>query len=305
MIKETVDKVRLNRALCSLEGLSVGDAFGETFFINPNIVDRLIAERALRQPPWPWTDDTSMALSIVDELKTHGEIVPDKLAVSFAGHYDISRGYGPAMHGLLENIRLGIPWKTATGWLFEGQGSWGNGAAMRVAPLGAYFADDFEALVKNAIQSAEVTHHHAEGIAGAVAVAAAAAVAWNHRESVPLARPEFIEAVLPYVPDSLVRAKLRQARDLPPGCSVQLAVAALENGTGVSAQDTVPFALWCAGESPDSYEDALWLTVEGLGDRDTTCAIVGGIVACRTGTEAIPEDWSAARESLPDWFSKG
>jgi ADP-ribosylglycohydrolase len=286
-----------------LEGLSVGDAFGETFFINPNVIDQLIAERALREPPWPWTDDTNMALSIVEELKAQGQIIPDRLALNFAKRYDISRGYGPAMHGLLENIRLGIHWKTATGWLFEGQGSWGNGAAMRVAPLGAYFADDFEALVTNAVRSAEVTHHHAEGIAGAVAVAAAAAVAWNNKESPPLTRPEFIKAVLTYVPDSLVRAKLLQARDLPEDCSVQLAVAALGNGTGVSAQDTVPFALWCAGEQPGNYEEALWLTVSGLGDRDTTCAIVGGIVACRTGTEAIPETWRAARESFPDWFT--
>ena len=243
-----------------------------------------------------------MALSVIEELKAHGEILPDRLATNFATRYHRSRGYGPAMHGLLEKIRLGVSWRTATGSLFEGQGSWGNGAAMRVAPLGAYFADDFAALVENAVHSAEVTHHHAEGIAGAVAVAAAAAGAWNLRGSAPPTRPEFIEAVLPYVPDSLVRAKLRNARDLAPDCSVRLAVAALGSGNEISAQDTVPYALWCAGEQLASYEEALWLTVEGLGDRDTTCAIVGGIVACYTGTSAIPPAWHTAREPLPDGF---
>jgi ADP-ribosylglycohydrolase len=304
-IKETTSarqEARLQRAFCALEGLSVGDAFGETFFINPNIVDQLIAERALRDAPWFWTDDTLMALSVVEELSRNGEIVPDQLATNFAYRYDISRGYGPAMHGLLENIRLGVSWRTATGWLFEGQGSWGNGAAMRVAPLGAYFADDLDRLVENAKRSATVTHHHSEGVAGAIAVAVAAGIAWNLRGTKPPARPEFIEAVLPFVPDSLVRAKLRQARDLATDCSVRLAVAALGNGTGVSAQDTVPFALWCAGGRLARYEEALWLTVAGLGDRDTTCAIVGGIVACYTGREAIPETWRAAREAYPDWF---
>ena len=48
MTHNTLQEERLARALCSLEGLSVGDAFGETYFINPNIVDQMIVERALR-----------------------------------------------------------------------------------------------------------------------------------------------------------------------------------------------------------------------------------------------------------------
>jgi ADP-ribosylglycohydrolase len=69
----------------------------------------------------------------------------------------------------------------------------------------------------------------------------------------------------------------------------------------VSAQDTVPFALWCAARHLSSYEEALWLTVSGLGDRDTTCAIVGGIVATYTGVESISHHWCADREPLPEW----
>ena len=46
------------RAACSLEGLSFGDAFGETFFINPDVVEGLIAERALAARTWTYTDDT-------------------------------------------------------------------------------------------------------------------------------------------------------------------------------------------------------------------------------------------------------
>lgn len=51
--------------------------------------------------------------------------------------------------------------------LFYGQGSYGNGAAMRVAPLGAYFADDLALATQQARLSAEVTHAHAEGLIGA------------------------------------------------------------------------------------------------------------------------------------------
>jgi ADP-ribosylglycohydrolase len=82
---------------------------------------------------------------------------------------------------------------------------------------------------------------------------------------------------------------------------VSLAVSALGNGECISAQDTVPFSLWCAARRLGDYEEALWLTVSGLGDRDTTCAIVGGIVVCFTGSGAIPGDWLRAREPLPEW----
>ena len=47
------------------------------------------------------------------------------------------------------------------------------------------------------------------------------------------------------------------------------------------------------------YREALWQTVSALGDRDTTCAIVGDIVAMQVGLEGIPADWRRARERLP------
>jgi ADP-ribosylglycohydrolase len=66
----------------------------------------------------------------------------------------------------------------------------------------------------------------------------------------------------------------------------------------VTSPDTVPFTLWCADRHLDNFEEAMWTTVAGLGDRDTTCAIVGGIVALAAGPSSIPLDWLAAREPL-------
>ena len=80
-----------------------------------------------------------------------------------------------------------------------------------------------------------------------------------------------------------------------------MAIAVLGNGTEVSAQDTVALALWCAGERLSDYEEAMWLTVSGLGDRDTTCAIAGGVVAVYSGFESIPAEWLSCRERLPEW----
>ena len=292
---------RLDRARVSLEGLSVGDAFGQQFFSQPSA----IFERALPARPWNYTDDTHMALSIVETLRDGGGIDQGRLADSFVRQYKHEpwRGYGPGMHRLLPQIRQGMPWHTAARDLFGGQGSFGNGAAMRVAPLGAFFADDLEAVVEHARRSAEVTHAHPEGIAGAIAVAVAAAWAWRLRDSnspVP-SRQEFIDLVLPLIPDGQVKSQVRRARDLSIGVSVHEAAKTLGSGFRVTAQDTVPFVLWCAGQRLSSYEEALWLTASGLGDIDTTCAIVGGIVASCTGVEGIPAAWLAAREPLPQW----
>jgi len=73
------------------------------------------------------------------------------------------------------------------------------------------------------------------------------------------------------------------------------------NGGAIAAHDTVPYALWCAGSCLNDYEAALWQTAIGLGDVDTNCAIVGGIVALATGAAGIPGEWRQRREPLPGW----
>lgn len=80
-------------ALDALEGLSVGDPLGEQFFLAPDQVRVAIAQRWHPTPPWHWTDETNMALSIVETLMEH--IDADRLAASFARRYDPARGYGP------------------------------------------------------------------------------------------------------------------------------------------------------------------------------------------------------------------
>ncbi len=291
----------LDRALRSLEGLSVGDAFGQCFFVHPAAEERLIMDRALPKSPWLWTDDTMMSLSIVSILRQYAEIRQDELAKSFAEHYAWDRLYGPAMEGLFAEIRSGQHWRDVSSGLFGGQGSFGNGAAMRAAPLGAFFADDLSRAAEQAERSAEVTHAHPEAIAGAIAVAVAAAVAWQWRGGQGGDRQAFIDSVLPFLPPSETRDAVVKARDLGPGMQAEQAASLLGNGSRVSAMDTVPFTLWCAGEHLDNYREALWHTLRGRGDRDTTCAIVGGIVALSSPGDSIPAEWRNAREALPDW----
>ncbi|MBI5502098.1 MAG: ADP-ribosylglycohydrolase family protein [Deltaproteobacteria bacterium] len=95
------------------------------------------------------------------------------------------------------------------------------------------------------------------------------------------------------------RAAICATFDLPAETVPGKAAEILGSGEDVSAQDTVPYCLWNVATCPDSYEEAMWRTVSGLGDRDTTCAIVGGIVALRVGERGVPTAWVRAGEQLP------
>ena len=271
---------RLARARRSLDGLSVGDALGAL---------ALVANRQLPPGRWPYTDDTAMACSVVEALQQRGSLDPHDLFQRFARRYqaDPGRGYGVGMILLFHQVEKGMAWETAIRDLFE-SGSFGNGAAMRVAPVGAYFAEDYDQVVTQARASAVSTHVHPEGIAGAVAVAVAAAAAVR-------SEADLFQPVLEYTPPGLTRDGLERARRLE--ATPQEAARLLGSGQQVTAQDTVPFCLWCASRYGHSYVECFWSTLAGQGDRDTTCAITGGIVALSAND--LPDLWLTRRESLP------
>ncbi len=83
-----------------------------------------------------------------------------------------------------------------------------------------------------------------------------------------------------------------------PVVDVAVKIGASEN---VSAMDTIPYVLWNVVKNIDNFEEAFWSTVCGLGDRDTTCAMVCGIVALSSKT-SIPGDWIKNTEKLPEEF---
>jgi len=287
---------RLERALASLRGLAVGDALGSQFFVPANYP--LLKRRELPPSPWQWTDDTEMACSIVSVLAAHHRIDQDELARSFAEHHDFDRGYGPAVNRLLRLVREGGDWRELAAALFDGRGSWGNGAAMRIAPLGAWYAGDPEQATHQAEISAYPTHQHREAVVGAMAVAAAAALVADPA-GLPSAEA-LLDGVVALVPKSAVGAGLRRARDMLDYGDASTVAAVLGCGRRTTAHDTVPFALWSAARALGDFEQAFWTTAQVGGDVDTTCAIVGGVVASeKVGTP--PGEWLNRTEPLPEW----
>lgn len=300
MSNSDISEVRLSRARLSLDGLSVGDALGERFF-SPWVRAAYLPQKAAPEGRWRWTDDTAMALGIVEVLERHGQIDRDDLARVFARRYadDPDRGYGPAQRDLLQKIHAGHDWNVESRILFHGAGSFGNGAAMRAAPVGAYFADDLTTVVQQAALSAEVTHAHPDALAGAIAVAVAAAWAWNWKATGRVSsHDDLLRTVLELTPDGPTRRGIELALTIPlEGREFEVA-AELGDGSNITSADTVPFCLWVAAAHLDSYEDALWTAIRVHGDVDTNCAIIGGIVALAQGEQGIPVEWRRSREGL-------
>ncbi|MFI5937182.1 ADP-ribosylglycohydrolase family protein [Actinoplanes sp. NPDC051494] len=265
----------------SLAGLSVGDARG-----------------AGHGPPWRWTDDTEQACCLVKALTDDDGLDRDHFADLLGRHFDASRGYGSGAVVMLRQIREGTPWPIAAAAAFDGQGSAGNGAAMRAAPLGAWHADSLVHAATEGARAAEVTHAHPEGIAGAVAVTVAAAVAAAARlEGQPV---DLLGAVLAHTPHSRVRDSLGRATTIRTAAE---AAHELGNGTRSLALDSVPFALWVAAHHLDDYPGAVQACIAAGGDMDTTAAMAGGVVAAYTGADGVPGEWLRAREPLPDWVT--
>ncbi len=287
------------RAKLSLTGLSVGDGFGQRFFF-PWIAETA-SKDSLPEGPWHYTDDTEMAMAIVQVLERCGEIDQDVLARQFASRYiaDAARGYGAGAHKLLRQIADGVDWRVASRDLVGGQGAFGNGGAMRAGPLGAWFADDVEAAIENARRSAEVTHGHQEGQAGAIAVALAAVWAWKWSAS---GKKESPESMLPWVVErmqkSTVTDRVATVAEIERDAWAFDVARQFGCGDQVCAEDTVPFCLWMAAAHLTDYCEAMWTTARVGGDVDTTCAIVGSIVALSAGEESIPTTWRRLREPL-------
>ena len=294
-------KDRIKYAKRALEGIALGDCFGQSFFMPDEIACQKIKKRELVNTPWHFTDDTVMAIGIYCVLEKYGEINQDALAKVFAKNYalDWHRGYGGTAHSILQSIREGQHWRDVASGAFDGMGSMGNGGAMRAAPIGAYFADDLDKVLYYAQASAEVTHAHIEGITGAMAVATASALFLNKKFGHYCGQGEsFLRDVADPLPESDTKYKILSAISIKKESSIDFVVSVLGNGLKLTAQDTVPLCLWCAAHFYTSLEEALWIAVSALGDRDTICAIVGGMLSLYT--DELPQQWLRYMEHPED-----
>jgi poly(ADP-ribose) glycohydrolase ARH3 len=237
-----------------------------------------------------YSDDSEMTLGVAESLAALGHTDPADLAQRFAQNYHPWRGYGMAAAGVLEAIRNGAVWNEPAQKVFNGEGSFGNGAAMRVAPVGLFFSGTDNASVAEAARHQSLpTHTHILGIEGAIwqAIAVATAINCDPHDFAPT---DFLDAIRPHLTQGIYHEKLDEIATLltrePQPCAVAEIL-----GTGIEAHEAVPAALFSFLSRWDSFADAVLYAVRLGGDTDTIGAMTGAISGAFHGASAIPQNW--------------
>ncbi|MCM3487650.1 ADP-ribosylglycohydrolase family protein, partial [Kocuria rosea] len=173
--------------------------------------------------------------------------------------------------------------------------SWGNGAAMRVAPVAAVSATPLEAAHLGRT-SAEITHAHEHGLHGAALQAAAAHLALHSDLARPLDAAAFLDRLHPVVPSRIWHEKLLQIRTLlAEQAGAEEAAAVL--GNDISALGSVPVALLAFLARADAPEAAFRFAITCGGDTDTIAAMTGALIGARHGYSELPTSWTARLEA--------
>ena len=255
-------KLNNERCIIKILGAIIGDICGSIYEFNPvNSKDEIV----LMKKGVKFTDDTVLTMAIADSIINKRNYV-DNL-IKFYQNYPNGMGYG----------------KRFFRWVISKEhkpyGSYGNGSAMRVSPVGFYFNSTEEVLVESK-RSAEITHNHIEGIKGAQAVALSIYLARNNytKEQIKNEITKRFNYNLDFTVDNL----------------------SLNNHHNETCQRSVPEAIVAFLESTSyvsAIKNAIWLR----GDADTQACIAGAIA--EAFYREIPEELKTkALELIPDEF---
>jgi poly(ADP-ribose) glycohydrolase ARH3 len=293
---------REDKFLGAMVGTGLGDAIGELAFEYP-VLESLLAELE-RCDVLRYTDDTAMAIALAESLCDTGNVDSAHLGNTFRQHHHHEpwRGYGPGPPLVFAMVEgEGCPYEEAARRLYGGRGSMGNGAAMRIAPLGLFFCDSAN-LYDKARRSAEVTHAHPVGVDGAAVQAKAVAQAVWLEPPAPLPTEAFIDDLIGFAQTPAMIERLRRVQVLLKQ-QVGPQEAASRLGLSVRVDESMPFALYCFLCHNNSFEDCVQCAVLNGGDRDTMGAMAGAISGAYLGLQAIPHDWWNKLENLPHILS--
>jgi poly(ADP-ribose) glycohydrolase ARH3 len=282
----------------AMVGSALGDAIGELAFMYPK--EALLREALNQLSEMRYTDDTAMAIGLAESIIKSGGVVDEQhLGNTFAHNFarEPWRGYAsgpPTVFSLAE--RSGIGYSDAAKSLFGGQGSFGNGAAMRIVPVGLFFYDS-EDVYEHACTSAQVTHAHPLGMDGAAvqAVAISRSVGIDPRQIFSF--EIFIDTLVNFAKTSEIRDKMELVRQLLDEDS-QPDTAANRIGRTVAVHESMPFAVYSFLRHVRSFEDCLFCAIMNGGDRDTLGAMAGAISGAYLGIDPVPEYWQQKLENI-------
>ena len=286
-----------DRAVGAILGAAVGDALGAGYEFRPPLPDEasvgMIGGGRFDWEPGEWTDDTSMALPILETvaLEALDEHALDGIVAAWAGWAREAADVGIHTRRVLAELTeptAAAAWVAARQVHDDAGRSAGNGSLMRTAPVVLAHLGDPVGLAASARAVSALTHYEAD--AGDACVLWCLAI-WHaiHTGTYD------VRAGLAAVGDVerwghlLSDAELRHPRDFT------------RNGWVVEALQ----GAWSAIAESTSYADAVERAVRGGGDADTVAAIAGALAGARWGAAAIPGEWLAVVHGWPGLDAAG
>ncbi|NHI91625.1 MAG: hypothetical protein EAX96_03910 [Candidatus Lokiarchaeota archaeon] len=283
----------------SLLGCSVGDALGEPFEgqfgINiQNVPDLTVFYRGV------YTDDTQLTLAVAESLIRSKGFDPEDMGTRFVDWLD-EPPIGPGMTCLTAVHKL----KDGTSWKLSGINSGANGAVMRISPIGLFFCNDINKLIKVAKESSMITHTHIGAYSAAIVVARAIAYLTSEKEIII---EDFLNSLVESIKDEKIDDFKEHIISLKGFLSKKPQEALMKIGLlGVKppfynprfegkgfiypyACSTALGALYAFLYYKEDFVKAVELAVKAGGDTDTVGAICGAISGTWNGFEKIPEN---------------
>ena len=242
-----------------------------------------------------YTDDTAMMIGVAESLIKKKGFNQKDMVRTFIKNYEAEpwRGYGFGPPLIFKMIQSDWSMDEVDQELYPG-GSFGNGSAMRIAPVGLFYYDNPKQLRTIAYESSRITHSHVLGMEGAALQAYAVALAVK-TEPEQYDKYKFLKKLNDFIKVELYIEKLKKMKALLKE-SARKSRVIKELGNTIEAFNSVPISIYSFLVSAD-FESALEYALSLGGDRDTISAMTGAIAGACYGIENIPKKWKNTLEN--------
>ena len=285
-----------DRATGAVCGGAAGDALGAGYeFTNPHPEEEIVMKGGgiFNWEPGEWTDDTAMAVAILDVL-AQGHCDIEEIGNNFLSWYESSPpDVGIQTSAVLSSAQNGAELILA-GYEFynENPNKAGNGALMRTGPVALSALGDREAVAENAEAIASLTHAHPDSTTACIlwSLAIEAAIMTSEIDE-PFDWEKAVKDGLSFLDADLASRWEKLIDEAVQGPSMLFN----PNGYVVSAFQAALSAIIDTPVPTENPLDHLMIALETairIGDDcDTVAAIAGSLLGARWGIDAIPEDW--------------
>lgn len=328
----------MSRALSKYRGTLVGALVGDCLGANyeglsstipwEEVTNYTMTRIIDNEEPIPYTDDSAMTRAICRSLIEQNKYDNRSMAHEFVEEFfrDRHRGYGQAVGMVFQRLRDENPEDVTlpARHQFDGQGSYGNGAAMRISPL-ALFSRNCTEVQEIANKNALITHAHKSGVNGAILQAVAVFKAL-HLEPPNLEPHSFIDELVE-VAEKLEQTtsdksknsdhtgitskpantfsyaeKIKEMKELlDKGKALEPEIVVNKFGHGISAHEAVPAAIFSFLHKGNvSFDESVNYAISLGGDTDTIASMTGAISGAYWGLEKIPLLWQNKCEAVDE-----